>query len=92
MRKSRLISLFLCMVLSGPVYAQDRATYSLLNKPVESAVQDNETVVEFFSFYCPPVMPFHRITVSTKLSGKAFHRGKKWSSIIPVSWGSWVRS
>ena len=58
MRKSRLISLFLCLVLSGTVYAEENTTYSVLDKPVASAVQDNETVVEFFSFYCPPCYAF----------------------------------
>ncbi|EFO0999292.1 thiol:disulfide interchange protein, partial [Escherichia albertii] len=58
MRKSRLISLFLCLALSGTVYAKENATYSVLDKPVASAVQDNETVVEFFSFYCPPCYAF----------------------------------
>ncbi|EPB2022182.1 thiol:disulfide interchange protein, partial [Escherichia coli] len=58
MRKSRLISLFLCLALSGTAYAQQYATYSVLDKPVVSTVQDNETVVEFFSFYCPPCYAF----------------------------------
>ncbi|HBA7292984.1 TPA: thioredoxin domain-containing protein [Escherichia coli] len=77
MRKSRLISLFLCMVLSGPVYAQDRATYSLLNKPVESAVQDNETVVEFFSFYCPPCYAFSQDYGIDKAIRESLPSGKK---------------
>lgn len=58
MCKSRLFSLFLCLALTGPLYAQESATYSVLEKPVVSAVQDNETVVEFFSFYCPSCYAF----------------------------------
>ncbi|EGI3917942.1 thioredoxin domain-containing protein [Escherichia coli] len=58
MSKSRLISLFLCLALSGTVYAQQNTTYSILDKPVAGAVQDNETVVEFFSFYCPACYAF----------------------------------
>ncbi|HAX5097729.1 TPA: thiol:disulfide interchange protein, partial [Escherichia coli] len=59
MHKSRLVSLFLCLALSGTVYAEKKnATYSVLDKPVVSAVQDNETVVEFFSFYCPSCYAF----------------------------------
>lgn len=90
--KSRLISLFLCLALSGTVYAKENATYSVLDKPVASAVQDNETVVEFFLFIALPVMPFLRITALIKPSAKAFHRGKSWSSIMPVFWESWERS
>lgn len=56
MRKSRLICLFLCLVLSGTIYAQEKTPYSVLDKPVMSAVQDNETVVEFFLFIVLPVM------------------------------------
>lgn len=41
-----------------------------------SAVQDNETVVEFFSFIAHPVMPFLRITALIKPSARAFLRGK----------------
>lgn len=60
MRKNRyrLISLFLCMALSVPVYAQGGATYSLQKKPVANAVQENGAVVEFFSFYCPSCYAF----------------------------------
>lgn len=54
MRKSRLIFLFLCLVLSGTVYAQEKTTYSVLDKPVAGA----PSVVEFFSFYCPPCAAF----------------------------------
>lgn len=92
MHKSRLISLFLCLVLSGTVYAEENATYSVLDKPVASAVQDNETVVEFFLFIVLPVMPFLRITALIKPSAKAFLRGKNWSSIMPVFWESWERN
>lgn len=88
MHKSRLISLFLCLVLSGTVYAEENATYSVLDKPVASAVQDNETVVEFFSFYCPPCYAFSQ----DYGIDKAFLRGKNWSSIMPVFWESWERN
>ncbi|EFB2788029.1 MULTISPECIES: DsbA family protein [Escherichia] len=77
MRKSRLISLFLCIALSGSVYAQDRATYSLLDKPVSSAVHDNETVVEFFSFYCPPCYAFSQDYGIDKAIRKSLPPGKK---------------
>lgn len=40
------------------VYEQEKATYSVLDKPVASAIQNNETVVEFFSFYNPPCYAF----------------------------------
>lgn len=57
MRKGRLISLFLCLALSGTVYAaEENATYSVLDKPITSAVQDNETVVEFFFFLLPTLL------------------------------------
>ncbi|MDQ9268167.1 thiol:disulfide interchange protein, partial [Escherichia marmotae] len=49
---------FFCLALSGTVYAEENAAYSVLDKPVVSAVQDNETVVEFFSFYCPSCYAF----------------------------------
>lgn len=37
------------------------ATYLALDKLVASAVQDNKTAGDFFSFYCLPVMVFLRI-------------------------------
>lgn len=58
MYKSKLLSLFLSLVLSGTVSAQEYPTYSVLDRPVTGAVQDNEIVVEFFSFYCPPCYAF----------------------------------
>lgn len=58
MCKRKLLSLLLGLMLSGAVVAQEYTTYSVLDKPVTEAVQGNETVVEFFSFYCPPCYVF----------------------------------
>ncbi|ENS0885405.1 DsbA family protein [Escherichia coli] len=77
MRKSRLISLFLCLALSGTVYAEENAAYSVLDKPVASAVQDNETVVEFFSFYCPPCYAFSQDYGIDKAIRESLPPGKK---------------
>lgn len=95
MRKSFiffLFFLFFCLALSGTVYAEENAAYSVLDKPVASAVQDNETVVEFFLFIAHPVMPFLRITVLIKPSAKTFPRGKNLSNIMSVFWESWGRN
>lgn len=77
MRKSRLISLFLCLLLSGTVYAQKETTYTVLDKPVASAVQDGETVVEFFSFYCPPCYAFSQNYGIDKAIRESLPPGKK---------------
>ncbi|HBR2043245.1 TPA: DsbA family protein [Klebsiella pneumoniae] len=58
MYKRRLLPLFLGLVLAGSVGAKEYTTYSVLDRPVASAVHDNETVVQFFSFYCPPCYAF----------------------------------
>lgn len=59
-----LKTIFLCLALSGSVYAQEKATYSVLDKPVADA----PAVVEFFSFYCAPCATFSgRYQVSTAL-------------------------
>ncbi|HAW0905883.1 TPA: thioredoxin domain-containing protein [Escherichia coli] len=76
-RKSRLIYLFLGLVLSGTVYAEGNATYSVLDKTVVSAVQDNETVVEFFSFYCPPCYAFSQSYGIDKAIRESLPPGKK---------------
>lgn len=76
MLKSRLISLLLSLALSGIVYAQQNTTYSVLDKPVASAVRDNEMVVEFFLSIVLPVMLFPRYMALIKLFAKAFHREK----------------
>lgn len=58
MYKRKLLTLILGLVLSCTVIAQEYTTYSVLDRPVTEAIQDNETVVEFFSFYCPPCYAF----------------------------------
>ncbi|OSL66222.1 thiol:disulfide interchange protein DsbA [Escherichia coli TA054] len=58
MYKRKLLPLILWLLLSGAAAAQEYTTYSVLDKPVTETVQDNETVVEFFSFYCPPCYAF----------------------------------
>ena len=58
MYKRKLLPLILWLLLSGAAVAQEYTTYSVLDKPVTETVQDNETVVEFFSFYCPPCYAF----------------------------------
>lgn len=77
MRKSRLISLFLCLELSSAIYAQGNATYLVLDKPVASAVQNNESVVEFFSFYCPTCYAFSRDYGIDKAIRESLTPGKK---------------
>lgn len=54
MYKRKLLPLILGLLLSGTAVAQEYTTYSVLDKSVAETVQNNETVVEFFSFYCPP--------------------------------------
>ncbi|MFO6426163.1 hypothetical protein ACLBOM_08380 [Escherichia coli] len=56
-----------------------------------SAVQDNETVVEFFSFYCPPCYAFSQDYGIDKAIRESLPPGN-WSSIMPVFWGTWVRN
>ncbi|EMP3814323.1 DsbA family protein [Escherichia coli] len=73
MRKSRLIFLFLCLVLSGTVYAQEKTTYSVLDKPVAGA----PSVVEFFSFYCPPCAAFSGRYQVTEALEKVLPPGEK---------------
>lgn len=58
MYKRKLLPLILWLLLSGAAAAQEYTTYSVLDKPITETVQDNETVVEFFSFYCPPCYAF----------------------------------
>lgn len=58
MYKRKLLTLILGLVLSCTVIAQEYTTYSVLDRPVTEAIQDNESVVEFFSFYCPPCYAF----------------------------------
>ncbi|TGC90841.1 thiol:disulfide interchange protein, partial [Salmonella enterica subsp. enterica serovar Wilhelmsburg] len=54
MRQYKLV-IFLYLVLAGTAsYAADNTTCVALNKTVTSDVQENTTIVEFFSFYCPP--------------------------------------
>ncbi|EAA3096400.1 DsbA family protein [Salmonella enterica subsp. enterica serovar Kedougou] len=54
MRQYKLV-IFLYLVLAGTAsYAADSTTCVALNKTVTSDVQENTTIVEFFSFYCPP--------------------------------------
>ncbi|PSY62387.1 thiol:disulfide interchange protein, partial [Escherichia coli] len=77
MRKSLFFSLFLCLALSSTVYAEENAAYSVLDKPVASAVQDNETVVEFFSFYCPPCYAFSQDYGIDKAIRESLPPGKK---------------
>lgn len=77
MRKSLFFSLFLCLALPGTVYAEENAAYSVLDKPVASAVQDNETVVEFFSFYCPPCYAFSQDYGIDKAIRESLPPGKK---------------
>ncbi|EFO1265984.1 thiol:disulfide interchange protein [Escherichia albertii] len=77
MLKSRLISLLLSLALSGIVYAQQNTTYSVLDKPVASAVRDNEMVVEFFSFYCPACYAFSQVYGIDKAIRESLPPGKK---------------
>ncbi|EIY5162709.1 DsbA family protein [Klebsiella variicola] len=58
MYKRKLLPLFLGGLFFSAVAAQEYATYSVLERPVAQAGQDNKTVVEFFSFYCPPCYAF----------------------------------
>ncbi|HAM3642961.1 TPA: thioredoxin domain-containing protein [Escherichia coli] len=58
MYKRQLLPLILGLMLSGTAVAQAYTTYSVLDKPVTGTVQGNKTVVEFFSFYCPPCYAF----------------------------------
>ncbi|WP_262822203.1 hypothetical protein [Escherichia coli] len=51
MYKRKLLPLLLGLLLSGIAVAQEYTTYSALDKPVTETVRDNETVVEFSSFY-----------------------------------------
>lgn len=54
MRQYKLV-IFLYSILAGTAsYAADSTTCVTLNKTVTSDVQENTTIVEFFSFYCPP--------------------------------------
>ncbi|HAW1411676.1 TPA: thioredoxin domain-containing protein [Escherichia coli] len=77
MYKRKLLSLFLGGLLSGASVAQEYTTYSALDKPVMSAVQDNETVVEFFSFYCPPCYAFSQDYGIDKAIRESLPPGKK---------------
>ncbi len=77
MRKSLLFFFFLFLPLSGTVYAAENATYLILDKPVVGAVQDNETVVEFFSFYCPSCYAFSQDYGIDKGIRKRLPPGKK---------------
>lgn len=77
MYKRKLLSLFLGGLLSGASVAQEYTTYSALDKPVMSAVQDNETVVEFFSFYCPPCYAFSQNYGIDKAIRESLPPGKK---------------
>ncbi|HAX5205192.1 TPA: thiol:disulfide interchange protein, partial [Escherichia coli] len=58
MYKRKLLPLILGLLLSGTAVAQEYTTYSVLDKSVAETVQNNETVVEFFSFYYPPCYAF----------------------------------
>lgn len=77
MYKRKLLSLFFGGLLSGASVAQEYTTYSALDKPVMSAVQDNETVVEFFSFYCPPCYAFSQNYGIDKAIRESLPPGKK---------------
>ncbi len=77
MCKIRLIFFFVCLVLSGTIYAEGNVSYSVLDKPVMSAVQDNETVVEFFSFYCPACYAFSQNYGIDKAIRESLPPGKK---------------
>lgn len=66
MYKRKLLPLFLGLVLSGTVVAQEYATFSVLDRSITEFVQDNETVVEFFLFTVLPVSHFLRDTVLTR--------------------------
>ncbi|HAO0314660.1 TPA: thioredoxin domain-containing protein [Escherichia coli] len=76
MYKRKLLLLFL-FFFSSTVVAQENVTYLILDKPVMSAVQDNETVVEFFSFYCPACYAFSQNYGIDKAIRESLPPGKK---------------
>ncbi|HAO9088956.1 TPA: thioredoxin domain-containing protein [Escherichia coli] len=76
MYKRKLLFLFL-FFFSSTVVAQEKVTYLILDKPVMSAVQDNETVVEFFSFYCPACYAFSQNYGIDKAIRESLPPGKK---------------
>ncbi|HGX5055555.1 TPA: DsbA family protein [Escherichia coli] len=73
----KILCLLLSLVISGGGVAQDYSAYSVLARSVTSTVKDNETVIEFFSFYCPPCYAFSKSYGIDKAVREILPPGKK---------------
>ena len=81
MNKRKQLFLFLGLMFSCAVPAQE---YTALDKTVTEAVQNNETVVEFFSFSCPACYAFSQGYGIDRAIRESLPPGKNWLSIMSV--------